>query len=198
MLWRFSTDTCIGSWHYEHRLFEQHRYKISEQIVKMLIDIVSKNGNLILSVPVRADGTIDEDEVACVEGIAEWMAANGEGIVGSRPWVVYGEGPSVTNPAPKGHFGGTRDVRTYTGEDIRFTTGGDSLYAFVLAWPESGKAAIKTLARGSPNYPKEIARVELLGSPGPLAFTRDSAGLAVALPEKKSGDYTYALKINPK
>jgi alpha-L-fucosidase len=75
-----------------------------------------------------------------------------------RPWSVYGEGPSVSNPAPKGQFGGTRDVRTYTGEDIRFTTVGQTLNAFVLAWPEGGKVTIKTLAQGSAAHPKEIAR----------------------------------------
>jgi alpha-L-fucosidase len=192
----WQTDTCIGSWHYERRLFEEHRYKTAEQVVKMLIDIVSKNGNLMLSVPVRGDGTIDEDEVACVEGIAGWMVKNGTGIFGSRPWTVYGEGPSVSNPAPRGQFGGARDVRPYTGEDIRFTAVGESLYAFVLAWPEGGKVTIKTLARGSASYPKEVARVEMLGRPGPLTFTRSPAGLELTLPEKQPGDFAYTLKIN--
>ena len=82
------TDTCIGSWHYERRLFEQHRYKTPGQVVQMLIDIVSKNGNLMPSIPVRGNGTIDEDEVACLEGIAKWMAPNGEGIFATRPWKV--------------------------------------------------------------------------------------------------------------
>lgn len=194
----WQTDTCIGSWHYERRLFEQHRYKTAEQVVKMLIDIVSKNGNLMLSVPVRGDGTIDEDEVNCVEGIARWMAGNGEGIFGSRPWSVYGEGPSVSTPAPKGMFGGARDVRTYRSEDIRFTTAGPSLYAFVLAWPEGGKVTIKSLAQGSALYPKEVARVEMLGKPGPLTFTRGPAGLVVTLPEKHPGDFAYTLKIHSK
>jgi alpha-L-fucosidase len=194
----WQTDTCIGSWHYERRLFEQHRYKTAEQVVKMLIDIVSKNGNLMLSVPVRGNGTIDEDEVACMEGIAGWMAINGEGIFRSRPWSVYGEGPSVSTPGPRGMFGGGRDVRTYTSEDMRFTTVGESLYAFVLAWPEGGKVTIKTLAQGSASYPREIARVEMLGSPGPLTFARTPAGLELTLPEKKPGDFAYTLKINSK
>jgi alpha-L-fucosidase len=164
----------------------------------MLIDIVSKNGNLMLSIPVRGDGTIDEDEVACLGGIAKWMAPNGEGIFASRPWKVYGEGPSVTTVAPKGQFGGARDVRPYTAEDIRFTSKGDSLYAFVMAWPADGKVTIKTLAQGSEHHPKNIARVELLGSSRPLAFSRNTAGLVVTLPETKPNDYAYALRITPK
>ncbi len=194
----WQTDTCIGAWHYERRIFEEHRYKTSKQVVQMLIDIVSKNGNLMLSVPVRGDGTIDSDEVACVEGIANWMAPNGEGIFATRPWKVYGEGPSVTNPAPRGQFGGARDVRPYTAEDIRFTAKGDVLYAFVMAWPESGRATIKTLAQGSEKFPKEIARVELLGNQGSLAFTRDTEGLVVTLPAQKADQPAHALKITPR
>jgi len=193
----WQTDTCIGSWHYERRLFDEHKYKTSLQVVQMLVDIVSKNGNLMLSVPVRGDGTIDSDEVACLEGVASWMAANGEGIFATRPWEVYGEGPSVRTQGPQGQFGGSRDVRSYTAEDIRFTSKGGLLYAFVLAWPQGGKVTIKSLARGSSTYPKDVARVELLGNNGPLAFDRDATGLVVTLPQNKPNDYAYALKIMP-
>ncbi len=191
----WQTCSCIGSWHYERRLFDEHRYKTAGQVVQMLIDIVSKNGNLMLSVPIRGDGTIDELETDIVEGIAEWMGPNGEGIFGTRPWKVYGEGPSVTNPQPAGQFGGSRDVRPYTSEDMRFTTKGDALYAFVMAWPEGGKLTIKSLAQGSAHYSREIARVELLGSAAPLDFSRDTTGLVVALSGQKPGGPAYGLKI---
>jgi alpha-L-fucosidase len=191
----WQTDTCIGSWHYERAVFEQHRYKTAGQVIQMLIDIVSKNGNLMLSVPVRGEGTIDEDELKVVEAIAAWMAPNGEGIFATRPWRVYGEGPSVSSPPPKGQFGGARDVRPYTAEDIRFTVKGDVLYAFAMAWPENGKLTIKTLARGGADYPREIARVELLGTGGPLVFTRDASGLVVNLPAAEPDGYPHALKI---
>jgi alpha-L-fucosidase len=194
----WQTDTCIGSWHYERRVFEQHKYKTPGQVVQMLIDIVSKNGNLMLSVPIRGDGTIDEDEVACVEGIARWMAPNGEGIFATRPWRVYGEGPSVATQAPRGQFGGARDVRPYTAGDVRFTSQGDLLYAFVMAWPADGKVTIKTLAQSSEHYPMDIARVELLGGSGPLTFSRDTTGLVVTLPHTKPNEYPYALRITPK
>jgi alpha-L-fucosidase len=196
----WQTDTCIGSWHYQRSVFEQHKYKTSKQVVQMLIDIVSKNGNLMLSVPLRGDGTLDEDEVGIVDGIGVWMAANGEGIYGTRPWKVYGEGPSVVEKAEAGRFGGARDVRSksYTAEDVRFTMKGDTGYAFVMAWPENGKVTLKSLAQGGAHYPNEIARVELLGHSGPLTFNRDTAGLVVNFPDQKSNQYAYALKITRK
>lgn len=194
----WQTDTCIGSWHYQRSIFDQHKYKTAKQVVQMLIDIVSKNGNLMLNIPVRGDGTIDDDEVKVLEGLASWIAPNGEGVYATRPWKVYGEGPSVTNVAPKGQFGGARDVRAYTSEDIRFTGKGDLLYAFVMAWPEDGKITIKTLAQGSEHYPGNIAGVELLGSPANLKFERNASGLIVTLPDQKPNEFAYALKITPK
>jgi alpha-L-fucosidase len=194
----WQTDTCIGTWHYDRRVFEQHRYKTAKQVVQMLIDIVSKNGNLMLSVPLRGDGSLDEDEIAIVEGIGRWMSPNGDGIYATRPWKIYGEGPSVTNPAPKNRFGGAQDVRPYTAEDIRFTTKGDTLFAFVLGWPDSGRVVIKSLAAGSAHYPREIGRVELLGASGALPFTRDDNGLNVTLPRSDPDACAYALKITPR
>ena len=194
----WQTDTCIGSWHYERSVFEQHRYKTAGQVIQMLIDIVSKNGNLMLSIPVRGDGTIDEDELKVVEGLAVWMERNGEGIFGTRPWRVYGEGPSVTSPGPRGQFGGARDVRPYTSDDIRFTVKGDVLYAFAMAWPANGTLTIKSLAQGSADFPRDIARVDLLGAGGPLVFARDASGLVVNLPAAKPDDPAHTLRITPR
>jgi alpha-L-fucosidase len=190
----WQTDTCIGNWDYDRELAEQHRYKTPLQVVQMLIDIVSKNGNLMLNIPVRSDGTIDADEVACVEGISKWMQANDDGIYSTRPWKIYGEGPSTATTG-RGRGSG-RDVRSYSATDYRFTAKGDTVYAFMMGWPESGKATIKSLAEGSQHFPRQIARVELLGS-GPLTFTRDAAGLVVTLPDNKPNDYPCTLKIIP-
>jgi alpha-L-fucosidase len=190
----WQTDTCIGEWHYRRSLFENHRYKTADTVVKTLIDIVSKNGNLLLSIPVRADGTIDDDEQKLLAGLAAWMPANREAIFGTRPFTVFGEGaPDVKGSA---NFN-ENAARPYTAEDIRFTVKGRTLYAFALAWPSAGKIAIKTLAKGSPGYPGEVAKVELLGSKGALTFVRDTSGLVVDLPEQKPHDYAYALKITP-
>ncbi len=188
----WQTDTCIGSWHYERARFERHTYKTAAQVVQMLIDIVSKNGNLMLSIPMRGDGTIDEDEVAFLEGLAAWMPANGEAIFGTRPWKVYGEGPSASGTVPAGLFGGVRDVRDYTAQDIRFTTKGDTLYAFLMAWP-GASASISSLAGGK--IAGVIQKVELLGHGAKLNFKQDADALKVALPAEKPGDFAYALKI---
>jgi alpha-L-fucosidase len=187
----WQTDTCIGSWHYQRSIFDQHKYKTTPQVIQMLIDIVSKNGNLMLSVPVRGDGTIDEDEVAFLESLAKWMPINGEAIFATRPWTVYGEGPSVSGPVAAGQFGGARDVRPYTAADIRFTRKGDTLYAFMMDWPGE-QATITSLGAGK----GKVASVELLGHQGELQFTQDADGLKVKLPAEKPCDFAYALKIS--
>ncbi|HVT79871.1 MAG TPA: alpha-L-fucosidase [Phycisphaerae bacterium] len=192
----WQTDTCIGSWHYERAVFDNHRYKTAKQVVQMLIDIVAKNGTLMLSIPLKGDGTLDADELKVLDGLASWIAPNGEGIYATRPWAVYGEGPSTSNQA-RGQFGGARDVGTYTAEDFRFTKKGDVVYAFLMAWPAGGKASIKSLAAGSPNFPQEIARVELLGA-GQVNVERTSSALVVALPDQKPNDFAVCLKITPK
>lgn len=189
----WQTDTCIGSWHYQRSLFEQHRYKTTTQVVQMLIDIVSKNGNLMLSVPMRGDGTIDEDEVAFLEGMSKWMPIHGEAIYGTRPYRVYGEGPSVATPAPRGQFGGARDVRPYTPQDYRFTTNGNTLYAFIMNWP--GAEAILTSLTADKS-PGRVAKVEMLGHSGDLQFTQDASGLKVRLPADRPGEHAWALKIS--
>jgi alpha-L-fucosidase len=187
----WQTDTCIGEWHYKRSIFDNHRYKTPMQVVQMLIDIVSKNGNLMLSVPLPGNGMLDDDEVKLLDELTKWIAPNGEGIYGTRPWIIYGEGPSTTAPPRRGMGS---DVRAYTAEDVRFTQKGDTLYAFVMGWPQSGKAIIKSLAAGSANHPKRIVRVELLGA-GDVPFTRDETGLALTMPQQKPNDYAYAFKI---
>src|SRR5207245_4865736 len=89
----WQTDTCIGDWHYRRSTFEQHRYKSADSVIKMLVDIVSKNGNLLLNIPLRGDGTIDDDERKFLEEVAAWMQVNSEAIYSTRPWTVAGEGP---------------------------------------------------------------------------------------------------------
>ncbi len=190
----WQTDTCIGDWHYNRRLFEQHRYKTVGQVVRMLVNVVSKNGNLLLSVPVRGDGTIDSDEVAFLKGMAKWMKVNGEGIFGSRPWKIYGEGPTR---AQGGMFNENR-VK-FGAQDIRFTTKNGALYAYFLGWPDDGKLVIQSLGQGTADKPalldQTIASVKLLGSSKKIIWAREADGLHVTLPAKKPGDDVFALKL---
>ncbi len=196
----WQTDTCIGSWHYDQAIFQHHGYKSAASVVRMLADIVSKNGNLMLSVPLQRDGQPDADEIKIVSEIGAWMKVNGEAIYATRPWKTFGEGPS-TVVADKGQFGGQKDVqkKPFTAEDIRFTQSKDGkiLYAIVLEIPKDGKVTIKALASNSANWPGEIGSVRLVGSSwwSKLEFTRDENGLHVSLPKKFTGKIAFALKI---
>jgi len=139
----WQTDTCIGDWHYRRSIFENHTYKTAGTVIQMLVDIVSKNGNLLLNIPLRGSGAIDEDERKVLDGVASWMPHNREAIFGTRPFAVFGEGA----PAVKGTGNFNESVsRPYTAEDIRFTTGHDALYAIALGWPADGKLAITSTA----------------------------------------------------
>lgn len=195
----WQTDTCIGDWHYKRSIFEQHQYKTVEQVVHMLVDIVSKNGNLMLNVPVRGNGTIDEDEVAFLQGLAEWMNGNEEGIFGTRPWVIYGEGPSTVGSGESGAYGGQRDVRSrpYTAQDVRFTTKGNTLYAFLLGRPEGSQVTISSLAKGARTGLGSVERVELLNRKGQaLPFKEGGNGLTVSLPGGMPGAHAFGLRIS--
>ena len=196
----WQTDTCIGSWHYDQAIFQHHGYKSAASVVRMLADIVSKNGNLMLSVPLQRDGQPDADEIKIISEIGAWMKINGEAIYATRPWKTFGEGPS-TVVADKGQFGGQKDVqkKPFTAEDIRFTQSKDGkiLYAIVLEIPKDGKVTIKALASNSANWPGEIGSVRLVGSSwwSKLEFTRDENGLHVSLPKIFTGKIAFALKI---
>ena len=195
----WQTDTCIGSWHYDRGIYERKEYKSAASVVRMLADIVSKNGNLMLSVPLRRDGQPDELEIEIVKEIGAWLKVNGEAIYATRPWKSYGEGPS-TVAVEKGQFDGQKDMsdKPFTSEDIRFTQSkdGQTLYAIVLELPKDGKVTVKSLAAGSPQWPGEIGSIGLVGGGG-LEFTRDANGLHVTLPDKFDGKIAFALKVRP-
>jgi alpha-L-fucosidase len=160
-------------------------------VIHRLCDIVSKNGNLLLSIPVRGDGSIDEDERKILGELAEWMGRNGEAIHGTRPWRTYGEGPTRV----AGGMFSEGQSQPFTAEDIRFTTKGGVLYAIAMAWPSSGVLRIASLAQESALAPGVIERVEALGSTDPLSFTRTRKGLEVKLPAGLAGTPAVALKI---
>ena len=180
----WQTDTCIGSWHYDRPLYERRGYKSAKNVVQRLCDVVSKNGCLLLSIPQRGDGSIDEQEVAILEGLARWFAVNGEAIHGTRPWRVFGEGP--TRP-PEG-MQNESEAKPFEARDIRFTRKGGRLCAAFLDWPE-GETLIASLA----GLPAE--RVELLGG-GPVPFRNEPGGLRVTLPRPSAGAFVPVLGIS--
>ncbi len=194
----WQSDTCIGGWHYKRSIYEQHGYKTTKTVIQLLADIVSKNGNLLLNIPVRGDGTIDDQELGVVEGIAAWMDVNRECIFGSRPWTICGEGPALSASAPVRDQGFNEGLgKPYTGEDIRFTAKGSSLYAILMAWPDGGNAAIRSLAAGSPELAgHRVTGVALLGASGAVTWSQDADGLHVAMPAAPAGDTPVVLRID--
>jgi len=193
----WQTDTCIGDWHYSRPVLARHGYKSAEMVAQMLVDIVAKNGNLMLNIPLPGSGAPDDDELAFIADFGRWMNANGRAIYASRPWKAYGEGPSTRaqEPLRAQGFNEGRN-KPYTAEDMRFVQKGGKVYAFLFAWPENGKTTITSLAEGSARAPGRVERVELLGAPAPLSFTRDAQGLTVSLPERRTGEYVYTLEIS--
>jgi alpha-L-fucosidase len=186
---KWTTDDAID-WDSWSHVTDAH-YKSTKRLVDELVDIVSKNGNFLLDICPTAAGEIPEPIQARLRELGAWLRLYGEAIYGTRPWTVYGEGPTRVK---QGHFG-EAETPDSTAEDIRFTTKGDVLYATVLGWPADGRVTIRSLAAGSPHYPGEVARIELLGAAVPLAWARSPEGLAVTLPPQPPCDHAVVLRI---
>ncbi len=179
----WETCTCLGGWHYNQSIYDNNQYKSAAMVIKMLVDVVSKNGNLLLSVPLRADGTFDDKEAAILHEIAAWMKVNGESIYATRPWAVFGEGPIAESDIALKAQGFNEDAYAESGSDeIRFTQKGKYLYATALAWPADGHPiTIKSLGSESSLSSGKIKGVQLLGY-GKVKFTQTKQGLIVELP----------------
>lgn len=186
LLWQTDTSVSNKSWGY----IEHDTFKSAEFIVHQLIDIVSKNGNLLLNVGPRADGTIPEEAQHILLDVGGWLKVNGDAIYGTRPWKVYGEGPTKV---AGGAFHDT-DTQAYTAEDFRFTMKGDSLYAIEMGWPANGEAVIHSLAANLLGAQK-IESVELLGEDMNLQFEQKADGLHIQVPSEAPGKYAYAFRI---
>ena len=185
----YQTDTSLSnrSWGY----IENDTFKSPEFIVDQLVDIVSKNGNLLLNIGPRSDGTIPDEVQQVLRDIGAWLSVNGEAIYATRPWKVFGEGPTKV---VEGAFHDT-ETQSYTPEDFRFTTKGDTLYAIELAWPQGREAVIHSLATGSAEG-QTVASVELLGSDAKLTFDQRADGLYLELPAAAPGKYAYSFRIH--
>ncbi len=184
----WQTDTCIGQWHYKRGI----RYKSTKTVIDMLCDIVSRNGNLMLNVPLPNSGEPDAEELKVVEGITAWMAVNSSAIYGTRPWKVSGNAAAPAAGRSAGFNENRR--RELTANDVRFTTKGGTLYAFVMGWPER-EASIPLLARGGKLGVGKIRSVELLGHRGRLQFTQDEASLRITLPPEKPCEHAVAFQV---
>ncbi len=187
----WQTDTSIGDWFYR----TGQKYRTGTEVIQMLVDIVSKNGNLLINIVQTPEGDLEPDVLNIVQEIADWTPANGEGIYGSRPWKVYGEGPStIKSNQKKGRFGGLSDTRGYQTTDIRFTTKGDNLYAYCMVAADAD-VSITSLGKSSKLNDKAIASVKMLGSTQKLDYKQNDDALVITKPAGISPGKVIGFKI---
>jgi len=166
-------------------------YKSTNRLIDTLVDIVSKNGCLLLNITPKADGEIPQPVQERLLEMGAWLRLNGEAIYGTRPWKIFGEGPTKV---VEGHLS-ERKNRDATAEDIRYTQDGRHLYAIVLDWPPDGETVITSLHATTDVGAEGIEAITLLGQP--LTWSIRDQGLIVQLPDERIGEFAYVLKITP-
>jgi len=187
LYWQTDTSISDKSWGY----IQNDTFKSPQFIVHQLIDIVSKNGNLLLNIGPRSDGTIPDQVQQVLRDVGAWLKVNGDAIYGTRPWKIYGEGPTKVT---EGSFHDT-DTKPFTAEDFRFTKKGGALYAIELGWPTNQEAVIHALGHTAFGDATKIRSVDLLGSDAKLTFDQRDDGLHIHLPQQGPGKYAYAFRI---
>jgi alpha-L-fucosidase len=191
--WQTDTSVSWESWGY----IQNDRYKTPGELVRELIDIVSKNGCLLLNVGPTPDGRIPDPAEQTLLAMGQWLSTNGEAIYGTRPWKLSDEGPTKLNA---GQFG-EKSEPAFTAQDIRFTAKPDAVYAIALAWPEK-ELVIQSFgsksASGAGIPAGSIEGVRLLGSDARLDWKQTDNGLRISAPSSKSGDFAYVFKVSLK
>jgi alpha-L-fucosidase len=180
--------TCIGDWHYNRNRFTNNYYVSAKEVILSLVDIVSKNGNLLLNIPVRGDGTIDEKEILILEGIAKWMDINKESIFDTRPWRVFGEGPVADAANPMKEQGFNEGRTKYTEKDIRFAQNKNIVYATIMGKP-ADEIIIKALGK------QKIKQIKLLGSRETVVWKKTKDALVIKSSNTIPNDIATVYKI---
>jgi alpha-L-fucosidase len=184
--WQTDTSVSIHSWGY----VKNDEYRSAKSLIDELVDVVSKNGNLLLNVGPKSDGTIPDEARSILLQMGSWLRTNGDAIFGSRPWVLFGEGPTKVASSAL-----NTDLQEFTAADIRFTVNHGALYAIALGWPSSSELRIRSLASGLPYLKSRICGVRLLGSSNPIPWRQEVDGLHLKLPEKRPDEPAFAFRI---
>ncbi|WP_343617166.1 alpha-L-fucosidase [Flavobacterium sp.] len=188
----WQTCTCIGDWHYSRAIYDGNGYKSAKTVIQMLIDIVSKNGNLLLNIPVRGDGSIDDKEIAILEDIAKWMEVNKESIFDTRPWKVFGEGPVADTSNPIKDAGFNEGKTSLSQKDIRFNQKNNLLYVSVMGAP-SEDVVVKSLGKSKEN--RKIKSIKLLGSTEKITWKQDNNSLVIEKPKFIPNNIAVVYKV---
>jgi alpha-L-fucosidase len=183
LFWQNDTSISKNSWGY----IRDQDYKTATHVIGDLVDIVSKNGALLLNIGPMADGTIPQPEVEVLLEIGHWLKINGEAIYHTRPWHTFGEGPTEI---PEGGFSDTKRT-AFTSQDVRYSKG-EALYATLLGWPKDGTVSLRSLGQSGG---ERITAVSLLGSTRPLQWTQEADALTVQLPADRPCEHAWVLKI---
>lgn len=192
----WQTCTCIGQWHYDKHVYYNDGYKSAEQVIRMLVDVVSKNGNLLLSVPLKGDGTIDPTEYRIVKEIGHWMQINGESLYGTRPWKVFGEGPSADGHNAIAAQGFNEGRLKYTAADIRFNQKGEkTIFVTVLGVPEAD-VTVRSLGSKCDTNSRKVKSVSILGSDEKVTFTQTKDCLTLSAPQNVPSAEAIVYQVN--
>ena len=193
----WQTDTCIGEWHYN----KEAKYKTTKTVIDMLVDIISRNGNLLLNFPLPSSGMLDPEELKILDGITRWMAVNSQAVYGTRPWKTFGSGPgssaATANGASGHHAAGSFNERARKDlgpNDVRYVQKGPAIYAYSMGWGDAS-VMFPELGTASAYQPGKIARVTLLGSSEKLRWTQQAEGLKVDLPREKPCDHAVVFRV---
>ena len=189
--WMTDETVSYGSWCYTEKL----KIKPTKDLIHVLVDIVSKNGVLMLNISPMANGTIPADQRNVLMEMGEWLDTNGDAIYGTRPWLTFGEGPTKE---PDGHFKNHNAFSklVYSNKDMRYTSKGTSVYATFFGWPDENTLVLETFADGVLDGDLEVTYISLLGYDGDLSWEKTDKGIEISLPEKPVNEMAIVFKLD--
>ena len=188
--WMTDETISYGSWCYTENL----RIKPTKDLIHVLVDIVSKNGVLLLNISPMANGTIPEEQQKVLLEIGDWLKTNGEAIYETRPWITFGEGPTKE---PDGHFKNHNAFSklVYSNKDLRYTSKGNTIYATFFGWPDGNSVVLETFVKGVTTGDLKVNKVSLLGYDGDIKWEMKDNGLEISMPDEKINEMAIVFKL---